>query len=253
MTTRDLDQWFRRLLAIDALTGIDDSLNGIQVDRSPGPVERVAFAVDASAESIRRAAESGAQLLFVHHGLFWGKPARIEGNLRARVKLLLDSDLALYACHLPLDSNPEVGNNAAIARLLGLVDLEPFGLYHGVKLGFKGRFEVPVGLDEALARLGPAAARPLTLIPAGPAKLGTASVISGGGAMEALQAIKEGLDLHVTGEASHSVYNDVVEARINFAALGHYATETFGVKAVAERLALETGIETRFLDIPTGL
>jgi len=253
MTSRDFDAWFRKHVAIDAFLSVDDSLNGIQVDRSPGEITRVAFAVDASAESIRRAAEAGAQLLFVHHGLFWGRPARLQGNLRERVKLLLDHDLALYACHLPLDADAELGNNACLARALGLGQIEPFGLYHGVKIGFKGRFDKPLSVDEALGRLGPASSSPLSLIPAGPALVSTAAVVSGGAAMDVFQAIGEGVDLYVTGESSHSVYNDVVEARINFAALGHYATETFGVKAVAERLALETGLETRFLDLPTGL
>ncbi|MEI6876323.1 MAG: Nif3-like dinuclear metal center hexameric protein, partial [Spirochaetota bacterium] len=112
MKLSDFDAWARTLLDIDSLAGVDDSLNGVQVGRSDGDIERVAFAVDASFETIRRAAELGAQLLFVHHGLFWGKPLRVEGFLRDRIKLLLDSDIALYACHLPLDRHPEVGNNA---------------------------------------------------------------------------------------------------------------------------------------------
>lgn len=253
MTFHDFDTWCRSFLAIDAFAGLDDSLNGIQVDSDPPELRRLAFAVDASLESIRRAAESGAQALFVHHGLFWGKPARLAGNLRARVKLLLDSGLGLYACHLPLDQNPELGNNARIARLLGLEDIEPFGLYHGQKIGCKGRFAAPIRMDAALARLGPAAAKPLAVIPAGPELVSSAAVVSGGGAMEAFQAIGEGLDLYITGEASHSVYNDVVEARLNFAALGHYATETFGVRAVAEKAARELGLETPFIDLPTGL
>jgi dinuclear metal center YbgI/SA1388 family protein len=213
----------------------------------------VAFAVDASAESIRRAGEAECQVLFVHHGLFWGKPVRIEGNLRKRIKGLLDADLALYACHLPLDQHPTVGNNAVIAKKLGLESIEPFGLYHGRKLGYKGILPAPLAIDAVLGLLGPAASSPLTVIPAGPSLIRSVAIVSGGGASNALDAIAEGIDLYITGESSHSYYNDVVEARLNFAALGHYATETFGVRAVAERLALETGLETRFIDLPTGL
>lgn len=255
MTSREFDAWCRSFLEIDALSSIDASLNGIQVDRDPSPFAKVAFAVDASLESIRRAAELGAGLLFVHHGLFWkpSSPARIEGFLRQRVKLLLDSNLALYACHLPLDKEPQLGNNAGLARLLGLVDLEPFGLYHGVKIGLKGRFPEPTPLDAALKRLSPEANPPSTLIPAGPSLLRTAALVSGGGASDVLEAIEEGLDLFVTGEAEHSVYHAVVESGINFAAFGHYATETHGVRAVAEKLAKETGLETAFIDLPTGL
>lgn len=253
MNFRDFDAWCRSFLAIDAFSSIDDSLNGIQVDRDASPLRKLAFAVDASAESIRRAAESGADALFVHHGMFWGKPARLEGNLRARVKLLFDTGLGLYACHLPLDQNAEVGNNACMARLLGLERVEPFGLYHGQKIGYKGVFPAPLRMDAALARLGPAAGRPLSLIAAGPELVSSAAVVSGGAAMEAFQAIGEGVELYITGEASHSVYNDVVEAKLNFAALGHYATETFGPRAVMEKAGRELGLETVFIDLPTGL
>ncbi len=253
MTIRDFDRWCRSVLEIDALAGIDDSLNGIQVDRSPTPLRRVAFAVDACAETIRRAVEAKADALFVHHGLFWGKPLAVQGALRERLKLLLDADLALYACHLPLDKHPEVGNNACLARLLGLEKLEPFGLYHGVKLGFKGRFPEPVSLDEAVRRILPDGSRPRCLIPSGPDRVATAAVVSGGAPFEHLQAVAEGLDLYVTGEPSHSIYHGALESRVTFLAAGHYATETHGVRAVAERLALETGLETRFIDLPTGL
>lgn len=253
MTITDFDAWARGFLGIEALANIDASLNGIQVGRSEGPLSKLAFAVDASAESIRRAAEAGAQVLFVHHGLFWGKPRRVEGSLLSRLRLLLDADLALYACHLPLDCHPEVGNNAVMARLLGLEDLSPFSPYHGVALGWKGGYPQAQSLDAVLARLGPAASSPLSLIQAGPKAIRRVGIVSGGAASDVLNAIEEGLDLFITGEASHSVYNEVVEAGIHFAALGHYATETFGVRAVAARLRAETGLETLFLDLPTGL
>ena len=126
MDLKDFDAWCRGLLAIEALAKVDDSLNGVQVGRSSGPIELVAFAVDACAESIRRAAKAGAQVLFVHHGVFWGRSARVDGGLLERMRLLLDADMALYACHLPLDAHPELGNNAVLARLIGLKDPRPF-------------------------------------------------------------------------------------------------------------------------------
>lgn len=253
MTSREFDAWCRSFLEIDACSSIDASLNGIQVDGDGSPLSRVAFAVDASLEAIRRAAALGANLLFVHHGLFWKGPSRIEGFMRERVKLLLDSNICLYACHLPLDKHPELGNNAGLARLLGLVDIEPFGLYHGVKIGLKGRFPEPVGLDAALRLLSPDGTPPSTLIPAGPGLCRSAALMSGGGASDVLSAIDEGIDLFVTGEAEHEIYYPVVESGINFAALGHYATETYGVRSVAGKLGRETGLETSFIDLPTGL
>jgi dinuclear metal center YbgI/SA1388 family protein len=248
-----LDRYFRSFLEIEALAKVDDSLNGVQVGRSGGPIELVAFAVDACAESIRRARDAGAQGLFVHHGLFWGRPARIEGPLLERLRLLLDADMALYACHLPLDKHPEVGNNAVLARALGLVELEPFGEYRGIAVGVRGRLEPPLSLDELLRRALPDGSRPLTLLPGPRAEVATVAVVSGGAAMEALQALGAGIDLYVTGESSHAIYHAALEGGLGFLAAGHYATEVWGVRALAERLARETGLKTIFLDLPTGL
>ncbi|MBU0928199.1 MAG: Nif3-like dinuclear metal center hexameric protein [Spirochaetes bacterium] len=253
MDIQEFDAWASALLDIPRFAKVDDSLNGLQVGRSGGPVEKVAFAVDACLESIRRAREAGAQALFVHHGLFWGKPVAITGGMRRRVAELLAADMALYACHLPLDAHPELGNNAVLARMLGLSDIQPFGEYHGVKLGLKGRLEPALSLDEAQRRVLPAGDAPRALLPFGPKSITTAAVVSGGAAFESLQAIAEGLDLYVTGEPSHSVYHAAMEAGLNFIAAGHYATETHGVKAVAERAARELGLRTVFIEYPTGL
>jgi dinuclear metal center YbgI/SA1388 family protein len=253
MDIKEFDLWCRSFLEIEALARLDDSLNGIQVGRSKGPIETVAFAVDACAESIRRAKAAGAQALFVHHGLFWGRASRIEGSLLERIRLLLASDIALYACHLPLDKHPEVGNNVCLARAMGLVKTHPFGQYHGIDIGIQGEFETPLSVDELVARVLPDGSRPLCLIPGAKAELRSAAVVSGGAAMEALQAMDAGLDFYVTGESSHSVYHSLVETGMGFLAAGHYATEVWGVKAVAERLARETGMKTLFIDLPTGL
>jgi len=253
MDIRGFDAWLRSFLEIDALAKIDDSLNGIQVSRGAGAIERVAFAVDASRETILRAIKEGAQVLMVHHGLFWGGPARIEGVLRDRIALLLDNDLALAACHLPLDKHPEYGNNAVLARMLGLSNIEPFGLYHGVAFGFKGDLEPALELEEAIRRVLPNGDRPQVILPFGPKRISRAAVVSGGAAMEAFQAVDAGLELYITGEASHSIYHQVLEAGMHFVAAGHYATETWGLRAIAEKFALETGLSALFLDVPTGL
>jgi dinuclear metal center YbgI/SA1388 family protein len=238
---------------MDGLAGKDDSLNGLQVSRRPGPLARVAFAVDACAESIRRAADGGAQLLFVHHGLFWGAPLPLEGSTLERVRLLLDADLALYACHLPLDCHPEVGNNAVLANLIGLRERTPFGEYHGMALGFSGNLGEGISLSEAVHRILPDGTAPRSLIASGRKRIRSAAIVSGGAPFEALKAIGKGIDLYVTGEPSHSIYHAVVEGGLDFVAAGHYATEVWGVKAVAEKLAKEIGLETFFIDLPTGL
>jgi dinuclear metal center YbgI/SA1388 family protein len=253
MDLQAFDLWCRALFDIDALGRVDDSLNGVQVGRSAGPIELVAFAVDACAESIRRARAAGAQALFVHHGLFWGKASRLEGPLLSRIKLLVEADMALYACHLPLDKHPELGNNACLARLLGLKETRAFGEYRGVEIGLRGILEPRLTLDEIQRRILPDGSKPRTLIPGSKAEIGSVAVVSGGAAMESFQALEAGLDLYVTGEPSHSVYHAVVEGGMAFLAAGHYATEVWGVKAVAERLSREAGIKTLFLDLPTGL
>lgn len=253
MTTVELDKYFRGLLDIEGFAQADDSMNGLQVDNGGAEVKKVCFAVDACLETFERAAAAGAGLLFVHHGLFWGRPFPVSGGARRRLASLLQNDLALYAVHLPLDQHPELGNNAALAELLGLRDLEPFGLYHGRKIGYKGTFAEPVAVDEAVRRISFMGRPPLGAYPFGKKESRTCAVISGGAAMELTQAAAEGVDMYVTGEPSHTVYHYAMEGRINFVAGGHYSTEVWGVRRVMARLAADLGVETEFIDAPTGL
>ncbi|HSV56391.1 MAG TPA: Nif3-like dinuclear metal center hexameric protein, partial [Magnetospirillaceae bacterium] len=168
MNLAGLDAWCRSFLDLEAFRSIDASLNGVQVGRSSGLIARVAFAVDACAETLRRAAEEGAQVLFVHHGLLWGSPSRVEGALLERLRALLKQDMALYACHLPLDAHPEYGNNAVLAAMLGLSEIRPFGAHKGVALGFRGVLDPPLTLEEAVRRVLPDGSEPRSLLPFGP-------------------------------------------------------------------------------------
>ena len=253
MNIGEFDAWCRSFLAIDALKDKDDSLNGIQVGRSPESIRKAAFAVDACAESIRRAKEAGADLLFVHHGLFWGKPLRVEGALLERLRPLLLSDIALYACHLPLDMHPEVGNNAILADLLSLGNRLPFGDYHGIPIGISGVLPEALSLSDIVARILPDHSQPLSVVPSGKEKVSSVAIVSGGAPFEVFQAFGKGIDVFITGEPSHSIYHHLIENGLSFIAAGHYATEVWGVKAVADRLTREKGIETVFIDLPTGL
>ncbi|HOX92529.1 MAG TPA: Nif3-like dinuclear metal center hexameric protein [Spirochaetales bacterium] len=253
MDIGEFARWADQLLAVRDFRSLDDSLNGLQLGRSDVPVRTVAFAVDACYESIMRAREAGAQLLFVHHGLFWGKPVPITGTMHKRIAALLEGGLALYACHLPLDAHAELGNNACLARMLGLTDVKPFGVYHGVPIGFKGTLEPAITVDQAIERILPGNEGARTVYPFGPKLCSSAALVSGGAPFEAFQAIDEGVDLYITGESSHSIYHGVMEAGINVVSAGHYATETHGVRAVAERAARELGLQTLFIELPTGL
>ena len=253
LKTMDLDAFFRGILDIEGFDGTDNSLNGIQVDNDGDQVSRIAFAVDASMETFKRAAAAGAGMIFVHHGLFWGQPLKVTGNHRQRIKFLLDNNICLFAVHLPLDQHPKLGNNAALASLLGLENLKPFGMYHGKKIGYKGTFPKPISIEEALGKISFMGRPPLGIFPFGKKENNTCAVISGGAAYEALQALEEGVDLYVTGEAAHSIYNECLEGKLNMICGGHYCTEVWGVRELMKHCAQELKIDTEFIDVPTGL
>jgi dinuclear metal center YbgI/SA1388 family protein len=250
MRLADFDRFVRATLDLAAFDSIDVSLNGIQVERRGDAISRIAFAVDACMESFRRAADARAQVLFVHHGLFWGKVEPLRGVLYARLHYLLEADLALYAVHLPLDAHPELGNNIGIVRRLALGEPEPFGRYRGVAIGFKGRLERPRRLEEIASLL---TSQPLSMLPFGKEQIETVGVVSGGDPRAVSQAIAEELDLFITGDASHEIYHQAQEAGINVLFAGHYATEIYGVHQMSEFAAGETGLDTLLIDIPTGL
>jgi len=253
LTTRKLDEFFRGILDLEGLKDVDSSLNGIQVDNDGSEVKKIAFAVDAGLEVFKRAVDAGAGLLFVHHGLFWGAPLRVEAGHRERIKFLLDHNLALYGVHLPLDQHPQVGNNAVLAELLGIKDKEPFGLYHGRKIGYKGILSSPLTVEEAVKKISFMNRPPIGVFPFGKKESVTCAVISGGAGMEAFQALEEELDLYITGETSHSVYHHALEGHLNIIAGGHYSTEVWGVRRLMEECVKVLGIETEFIDVPTGL
>jgi len=251
-TTADLDSFFRGFLDFPGFSG-DAALNGIQVDNDGSAVRKIAFAVDAAMETFEQAAAVKADMLFVHHGIFWGVPSRIAGNIRQRIKFLLDHNICLYAVHLPLDQHHQFGNNAVLAQLLGLENLQPFGVYHGKKIGYKGVFPAPVTIDEAVKKISFMDRPPAGVFPFGKKDCLTAAVVSGGSSSNARDAIEEGIDLFITGESFHGVYHDCLEAKLNMIAGGHYSTEVWGVRAVMQHCSKELGIDVEFLDIPTGL
>ncbi|ADK79478.1 Nif3-like dinuclear metal center hexameric protein [Sediminispirochaeta smaragdinae] len=253
MTVSELDAYFRSILAIDDLAGVDYSLNGLQVGRFDMPVRKVAFAVDACEESILRTKDIGAQMLFVHHGLFWGKEQSITGSHYRRIAALIENDIALYAAHLPLDMHETYGNNAGLAKQLGLKDIEPFGVFRRVRIGCAGRFETPQTIDDVLALLEMDREELLGVLAFGPEKISSVAIISGGADKDVEQAIEKGVDLYLTGELSHQVYHLCQESGINLIAAGHYRTEVYGVQLMAGKLEADTGIETCFIDLPTGL
>jgi len=253
LTSARLDAFFKGVLDIEGFHEADNSMNGIQVDNDGSEITKIAFAVDANMETFERTAACGAGLLFVHHGLFWGKPLCIQGNHRQRVKFLLDHNICLYAAHLPLDQDPKVGNNIVIAKLLGLENTEPFGTYHGKKVGYKGTFPMPITINEAIKRISFMDRPPIGIFPFGKKENATCAVMSGGAAFEAMFALEEGVDLYVTGEASHTIYSECLEGKLNMIAGGHHSTEVWGVRELMRYCVAELNIDTEFIDVPTGL
>jgi dinuclear metal center YbgI/SA1388 family protein len=229
----------------------DASPNGLQV-QGADRVARVAYAVDASAQTIRAAIEGGADFLVVHHGLWWGRHEQITGNLHRRVSALIKGDLSLYAAHLPLDCHPEVGNNVELARLLSLRVRSRFGEYRGTEIGVvavAGRARPRAAFVSAVTKaLG---VKP-DLLAFGPPSVRRVAIVSGGGAMMAEAAARAGCDTLLTGESSHAAVHPAREAGINLVFGGHYATETVGLRALGRHVRKRFRLPGVFISAPTG-
>jgi dinuclear metal center YbgI/SA1388 family protein len=212
----------------------------------------VVTGVSAHRELFERAIEAGAQLVVVHHGLFWDGDARaLSRTLAARLKLLLEADVSLAAYHLPLDAHPDFGNNALIAEDLGCTARDPFAELRGVPIGVAGRFDgdgVPAG--ELFARVRALTDREPLVFAHGPERVRSIGIVSGGAPDQVEDAIAAGLDAFLTGEPAERVMATAREGAIHFIAAGHYATETFGVRRLGELLAQRFGVEHRFVDVP---
>jgi dinuclear metal center YbgI/SA1388 family protein len=246
---------------LDILRALDELLqptefqdlgpNGLQV---PGVAEvtRVVTGVSARRELSERAVELGAQLVLVHHGLFWNfHPAGLTPLLAERLRPLFKHDINLAAYHLPLDAHPQLGNNAILARELGCVDQAPFGMYKGTPIGRRGRFE-GIGLTaaELHERVHAVTGREPLMLGADPERIRTIGIVSGSAADTLSEAAAAGLDAFLTGEPREHITAEAQELGIQFVAAGHYATETFGVRALGDLLAGRFGIDHQFVDLP---
>lgn len=248
----EITRYLDNLLRIREIPDFPPAMNGLQVQNDSGKVSKVAVAVDAAMATIEMARDAGADLLIVHHGLFWDGSQPITGRRYTRIKALLDADIALYSAHLPLDVHPELGNNAQIAKKLG-VDIEGwFGEYKGTSLGVYGTLEprTPDSLRKALIAMNDG---PVQLIPGGPEEITRVGIISGGSGGQVLDAKAVGCDAFITGEGAHHNYFDAMEGGIHLFFGGHYATETHGVAALGEHLRERFGLSSQFLHHPTGL
>jgi dinuclear metal center YbgI/SA1388 family protein len=209
-------------------------------------VEKIACGVSASRELFERSAEAGAQMVLVHHGLFWEKDTRVVGPvMRARLKALFDNDLTLVCYHLALDAHPEIGNNALLAEELGIERERRF-----TDWGYGGPLAKPLPIDELAARAHERLGQVPLVFSYGPELIERAAVLTGGAARYLAEAAAEGYHCYVTGEADEPTKYAAKEAGVHFVAGGHYATETLGVRALAAKLAEQFDLQWEFIDLP---
>lgn len=250
MRLADVVDYLDAYLRVRDVPDAAQAVNGLQVANA-GAVAHVAAAVDLCEATVSQAAGQGADLLLVHHGLFWSGVQPLTGPAYRRVAGLIRRDIAVYSAHLPLDVHPEVGNNAVLARQLGVRRCGEFGEEYGVALGVWGELDIPrAALERQLGVVLGVAPRVLAF---GPERVRRVGIITGGAGSMIRQAAAAGLDTYVTGEGAHHTYFDAEELRLNVFYAGHYATETVGVKALAEHLHAKFGLPWTFLDHPTGL
>lgn len=225
---------------------------GLQVEGTD-EVTRIAFTVDTGLPCIDAAVKVGAQMLLVHHGLFWGQSELIRGPFGRKVRRLIQSNLNLYAAHLALDAHPDVGNNVELARLLDLTVESWFCNVKGLDIGVVCRAADGLTLAELTASLAAKLDIQPRVLAHGPAHVRQVAVISGAGSAHIAEAVAMGADTFVTGETSHAHFYAALEHRVNVIFAGHYASETVGLKALGRHLNGRFGLETVFVDLPTEM
>ena len=253
---REVVAYLDEYLRIREVPDYEGALNGLQVENA-GSIDRIVAAVDASQATIDGVArEGGSPLLLVHHGLFFDGNLPVTGRRYRRLSALLAHDIAVYSSHLPLDAHAEVGNNAVLARLLGIEVKGPFGAYKGGTIGLWGTASSAINTREKLRQKLQEVLHlpsPPRLIEGGADKVERIGIVTGGAGTMVREAMDASLDTFVTGEGPHHTYFDATEFGVNVFHAGHYATETLGVRALAEHLGKRFGLPFVFHDHPTGM
>lgn len=250
MRLDDLSAYLDEYLRVHDVVDYDHALNGLQVENS-GQAHHVAVAVDSCQAVIDQAAERGADMLIVHHGLYWNGLEPVTGRLYRKLAALVRHDIAVYASHLPLDRHPQVGNNAVLARMLGMDVRGWWGEYRGAPIGVWG--ELDETRDGLAARIGSVLGAAPRVIAGGGDRVRRVGILTGAGGSLIRDAHRAGLDALVTGEGAHHTFFDAEELGVNAFYAGHYLTETVGVKALAEHVAERFQLPWSFIDHPTGL
>lgn len=238
-------EYLNTTLRVDEVKDFPNAVNGLQVE-SQRAVRKVAVAVDACEAVIQQAVEDEADLLIVHHGLFWSGLAPVTGAFYRKLRLALDNGLAIYSVHLPLDVHPRLGNNALLAAALGIRKTKPF-LDFGVQA--LGNWDVASLID----KVEQAVHVPVHFAPGASEHVRRLGIVTGAGGNEVARAAEAGVDTFLTGEGAHWTFPLAEELGINLIYAGHYATETFGVQALGGELLRKFGTPWAFIDHPSGL
>ena len=239
------------LLEVATIPDYPQALNGLQLANN-GVVTKIGAAVDASLPVFEKAIAEGVDLLVVHHGLFWQGAQKITGSHYRKLKLAFDHNLAVFSVHIPLDVHPGLGNNVLLAEAIGMKGARPFFPWKGISLGLKGDSSQKTLLELKQALEG-AVKGPVLMRGEPSSACGAVGIITGGAGSE-VAAIKEaGIDTFITGEGPHWSHPLAEELDLNVLYAGHYATETFGVKALSRHLADLANVEVTFIHHPTGL
>jgi len=246
----DVVEFIDGLLDINNVTDWPNALNGLQL-ANLGHVASIGSAVDAGEPTLHKAVAAGVDFLIVHHGLFWTGLQPITGPVFRKVSQAIRADMAVYSAHLPLDVHPTLGNNALLAKALGFTEAQPFFFEKGRFLGVKARVSMP--LTELAELTEKAVGGAVKIFRGGPERVEWAGVVTGAAGAEIYKAASEGVDTFITGEGPHWAAIAAEELKVNLILAGHYATETFGVKALAACVAEKFGLPWQFIDHPTGL
>lgn len=249
-TLTELVRYTDSYLRIGEIEDWANALNGLQIENS-GRVTTIGAAVDVSTRVLTEGAKRKIDLLLVHHGLFWAGLQPVTGGLRRQLTIAFENDIALYSAHLPLDLHPEVGNNAQLAAALGLDSIEPFFEEKGRRIGVKAR--AAISRAELVRKLSVSLGGEPKAFLGGPEQTSSIGIITGGAGSEIYRVAREGVDTFITGEAPHWAAIAAEELGVNLLLGGHYATETFGVKALAAHLSEKFQLPFEFIDCPTGL
>lgn len=246
----EITAYLDQLLQIQNFKDYPGAHNGLQLE-SAGEVKRIVAAVDACEAVIDQAVHEKASLLIVHHGLLWSGTVRWVGANYRKLSTAIAGGLAIYSVHLPLDAHPQFGNNVLLARACKFTEWEPFLEYSGTPVGVRVTAEIQRA--ELLKRVKDAVGGGLVqLVPGGPEICRSIAIVTGGAGTQVSEVATKGIDTFITGEGPHWTYTAAEEAKVNLIYAGHYATETFGVRAIAQHISERFQLPWSFIDHPTG-